>query len=109
VSDKPLVPVDPKRTGVKAVAVPAEAGEPKWFRLPGECEPATMPSHFRFACPGCGDNAAIRCTNPKEASSWLIEAGTLDKPETLTLHPSIHCKGCCGWHGWLKDGVFNIC
>jgi len=33
-------------------------------------------------------------------------------PETKSYHPSIvHDKklGGCGWHGWLKNGVFKSC
>lgn len=28
--------------------------------------------------------------------------GTADRP---TLHQSYHCKGGCGWHGYIVDGV----
>jgi hypothetical protein len=64
---------------------------------------------LQFACPGCGRFGAIPCTPPpKQKESWMIKEGSLDDPTTLSLHPSIHCVGCCGWHGWLKDGVFGF-
>lgn len=99
--------VDAKRTNVPAVAVPA-AEDMQWYRDPGECEPP-LGDHFQFACPGCGRNGAIRCTAPKTKTSWEIVSGTLVDPSSLTLSPSINCIGCCGWHGYLRGGVFVSC
>lgn len=67
--------------------------------------------HLLFACPGCGRMGSIRATRPKNVGgqSWEIVAGELTEPESLTLAPSIHCVGCCGWHGFLKNGVFESC
>lgn len=62
-----------------------------------------------FACPGCGRMGSIRATHPKsdDPPSWDIVEGKLTEPEGLTLAPSIHCVGCCGWHGFLRKGVFK--
>jgi predicted RNA-binding Zn-ribbon protein involved in translation (DUF1610 family) len=79
------------------------------------CEPGASQAQEKyehtliFACPGCGRVGSIRCTNPKEKGSWLIEAGSLQDLENLTLHPSINCIGCCQWHGYLKKGVYVPC
>ena len=63
-----------------------------------------------FACPGCGRIGSIRVGSPKPPSpGWEIQAGDQLRPETLTLSPSIHCVGCCGWHGYLRSGVFVSC
>lgn len=68
---------------------------------------------FMFACPGCGVTGSIRAGHPKPDNSngatWDVTGGSLDDPTTLTLSPSINCVGCCGWHGWLKGGVFESC
>lgn len=60
-------------------------------------------------CPGCGDESAMHLRppgspHPDDSQSWEA-SGTPDK---LTFSPSVNCVGCCGWHGWLKDGVFAI-
>lgn len=64
-----------------------------------------------FACPGCGRTGSITATHPKSgpSPSWDIVSGSLDDVTTLTLHPSISCVGCCSWHGYLKNGVFESC
>lgn len=105
--------VDPKRTGVKAVL-----GSEEW--PDGEYdEPGTMRKvansdgsfyGFMIACPGCGRNSAMRVGEQKPALSPSWQAsGNIDDVTTLTLTPSINCVGCCGWHGWLKNGVFQSC
>ena len=99
-------PVDPKRSGVRAVL--------REFRLdadPGDCIYHPEESRLTFACPGCAQWGGVRCGHPKPAEkpSWDIVSGRPEEPDTLTLAPSIHCQGCCGWHGYLKDGVFESC
>lgn len=64
---------------------------------------------YTFACPECGRFGSITCTNPKTSQSWLVESGSLDDVTALTLFPSIHCIGCCGWHGFLRNGEFQSC
>lgn len=64
--------------------------------------------HFAFACPGCGRWGCIRVGHPKpgESPSWDVVSGDPGDPATLTLSPSIHCVGCCGWHGYLRSGIY---
>ena len=103
--------VDPKRT-VKARNVhvfEADGSAPNGIEEePGVCQ-RTSPDRLMFCCPGCGLWGGVRATHPKESSSWDIIAGSLDDVTTLTLAPSINCIGCCGWHGHLKNGVFESC
>ncbi len=106
--------VDPRRTGLKAVPtvfVPdkeeglyAEYAEPGWFEL-RVGEKGTL---MMLACPGCGRVSGMTVGNPKpdngNGATWLL-TGPAESP---TLHPSVNCVGCCGWHGWLKNGVFVL-
>lgn len=89
-----------------------EAWTDSGFGEPGACfidKDNTYPDHLIFACPGCGKIGSIVCTHPKSPNSWDIESGNLQDPATLTLSPSIHCVGCCGWHGYLRNGEFQSC
>ena len=103
---------DPKRT------VKVTRGHDAWpddgYATPGEVfvdAEAVYKDHLLFACPGCGRMGSIRATHPKDVNSpsWDIISGKLVEPDTLTLSPSINCVGCCGWHGYLRDGVFVSC
>lgn len=101
-----MIAKDPKRTGFKATVLTTdtwEPGEPGAVRLLN-AETLVM------ACPGCGRVSAMSVGNPKPAKgpSWLL-AGDATKPETVTLSPSINCVGCCGWHGWLRAGIYESC
>lgn len=63
-----------------------------------------------MACPGCGRVSGMRVglgAKPADSPSWRLD-GNPDDPKTWTLSPSIHCKGCCGWHGYLKNGVYSL-
>lgn len=78
---------------------------------PGACEPHVGDqdnSFLTFACPGCGQVGGILVGHPKpqHSPSWDVAGGSLADPLTLTLNPSINCVGCCGWHGYLRGGVF---
>lgn len=103
---------DAKRT------VPATTTDEAWpedgYAAPGAVyidRESTYKDHLLFACPGCGRMGSIRATHPKDkdSPSWDIVAGTLIEPSTLSLVPSINCVGCCGWHGYLTNGVFVSC
>lgn len=75
---------------------------------------------FLIACPNCGVFGALGI-NSKQAN-WTVAKGltnvggvTLDAGPgdlndvtTLSLTPSI-LKRCCGWHGYLRRGVFEQC
>jgi Family of unknown function (DUF6527) len=79
------------------------------FAEPGQCFD-TCENYLCFACPGCGNIGNIKVGSPKPepSPSWNIVAGSVADLEHLTLTPSILCKGCCGWHGWLVKGVFQL-
>ncbi len=53
-------------------------------------------------CPQCG-----QLGSPKDGAKWTVTAGSYDDVTTLTLHPSIS-KSCCGWHGYLVKGNFQL-
>ena len=69
--------------------------------------PDDPPSDIFLRCPGCGEASALAIgldgIKPDGAPSW----GHTGPLETPTLTPSIHHDTpACGWHGWLRDGVF---
>lgn len=66
---------------------------------------------LHHTCPGCGRFGGIRVgfTSKPVSPGWLLTAGAPADPVTWTLRPSILCKGCCGWHGYLTQGVFTPC
>jgi hypothetical protein len=96
--------VDPKRT-VSARLV----GEFKFDAEPGDC--LLEGERLMFACPGCGLWGGVNVGHPKPAQgpSWDVVKGNPADPAKLSLTPSIHCVGCCGWHGFLTEGVFRSC
>lgn len=101
--------IDAKRT------VPATPFNWKGNDYPDYGEPGAGGRHaadcYVFACPGCGRFSGITVGHPKpaESPSWDVAAGSLDDVTSLTLMPSINCVGCCGWHGYLRGGVFVSC
>ena len=67
-------------------------------------------SHFHMSCPGCSEplRIPVKQEGSIKAKPWEWN-GSFDRP---TVNPSIvHVKGVygCGWHGWLKNGVFEEC
>lgn len=119
--------VDPRRA-VRAVlrhVFDVGGGAPDGIDAePGVCQPrepyrGETVRRLAFACPGCGSWGSIACGSPKPTDgvggqkvtgpTWDIAGGTLDDPSTLSLSPSIHCVGCCGWHGYLTAGEFKPC
>lgn len=106
-----MLPDDPKRTGVKATMIswseqpPMHLDHSRWHGPHGafvECDPLDG-SNWLLCCPGCGEMGS-----PRNGARWTIEAGSFDDVSTLTLSPSI-AKSCCGWHGYLRNGVFESC
>ena len=63
----------------------------------------TDSSHWLLCCPRCGQVGA-----PRDGQTWRCVSGSFDNVATLTLEPSIQ-KNCCGWHGYLRNGVFETC
>jgi hypothetical protein len=108
----PRIEVDPKRTGVKASRI--EWTEPPMF-LDGHLwyGPIGAMIHregaddfgvgFLICCPGCGQLGGAR-----QGHKWTVSGGSATDVTTLSLTPSIQ-KHCCGWHGYLRHGVFESC
>ncbi len=106
----PRQPIDPKRSGIKASLI--EWAEPpmylenhRWHGPLGaflEREGIGLPRNWLLCCPGCGELGA-----PKDTASWTAPLGSFADVTTLTLRPSI-LKDCCGWHGYLTHGVFEL-
>ena len=57
-------------------------------------------------CPGCGHESYLpfegATSTTKHGPSWEWNG---DKVQP-TLSPSVHSTGCCGWHGWLRKGIW---
>jgi hypothetical protein len=59
-------------------------------------------NNWVLCCPNCG-----QAGGPKKDARWTILQGSFLDVSTLTLSPSI-LKSCCGWHGYLVNGVFSL-
>ncbi len=101
---------DPKRTGIKASLVawtepPMELISDKWHGPLGAFvdKVGIGPSSWILCCPGCGQMGS-----PNTGATWQATGGSFEDVTTLTLNPSI-AKNCCGWHGYLRNGVFESC
>jgi hypothetical protein len=102
---KPLI--DPQRSNVKAMLIDISGAFYVDNRLHGPygafIDRTEMDgSHWILCCPGCGEAGS-----PRDGAKWTIMTGSFDDVTTLTLRPSIQ-KHCCGWHGYLTKGVFDI-
>jgi hypothetical protein len=101
---------DPKRTGVKASMI-QYTEPPIYYDGNRLCGPPGAfinrmeqnLSHWILCCPGCGEAGS-----PRDGHAWTATQGSFDDVSTLTLSPSI-AKSCCGWHGYLRNGVFESC
>ena len=62
-----------------------------------------LPNNWVLCCPGCGAMGS-----PRREAAWTAPSGSFDDVTTLTLNPSI-AKECCGWHGYLRNGIFESC
>lgn len=103
---------DPRRTGVKAVL--HDFDEWPEFAEPGLCQRFAVQDNgcvLHHTCPGCGrfGGISIGFGQKPKSPSWQLMSGDPADPTTWTLAPSIHCVGCCGWHGYLRNGVFESC
>ncbi len=90
----------------------------KWDELePGDCVIVTRRdgsgvSGYAHACPGCGETSALNIEPRDGHPVWSVAGGDPAHPEGVTLSPSIlhdPVKGGCGWHGYLRNGVFEPC
>lgn len=106
-----MIERDPRRNGVKAhfgewTQPPLVCINGRWYGPPGLMIQRLDPDsgcNFIIACPGCGELGTAR-----DGAKWQIVSGSEKDVTTLTLEPSI-LKNCCGWHGYLRNGIFDVC
>lgn len=77
-----------------------------WRFVEKQTEGATG-GHIMLKCPGCGEASGMHCRepgtlHPPDQESWELSG----LPNAATMSPSINCVGCCGWHGWLRNGEY---
>lgn len=66
----------------------------------------SQPASLLIKCPGCGQPSALPLDTTKKPSWQLVSMAP------LTLAPSIHHnagESPCGWHGYLRAGIFRPC
>lgn len=79
-------------------------GSAQWSRTNGETGDVTG---LYFICPcGCGSWSHITVATQRDAPQAWTWDGNLETP---TLNPSVRKLYGCGWHGWLKAGVWETC
>lgn len=55
-------------------------------------------------CPGCGSESFCEERRGDNHPSWTMDH------QTQTWQPSVHhSANGCGWHGFLKNGVWGPC
>ncbi len=75
------------------------------------CANGEKVGRLAYRCPRTGDPCGEIIIGDRHkpargsAPTWIWD-GNVDAP---TLNPSINCRGGCGWHGWLRRGVFEEC
>jgi Family of unknown function (DUF6527) len=84
----------------------------KWFEgerfknVPGTISfIGEKPSGLGINCPGCGAESFLQFFDNGPGPCWSFD-GNKEKP---TLTPSVHSVGCCGWHGYLQNGIWVSC
>lgn len=77
-------------------------------KQPGDYWMSHERSTLAMCCPGCGTVHAMQLRPLREGQRGPSWTCTIDG-DGITLHPSVNCIGCCGWHGWLKQGVWRHC
>ena len=85
---------------------PCQCRDGRWYGPPGYMillKAKDGHQEFLIACPGCGELGG-----PRDGQRWEPTQGDWSDVTTLSLSPSI-LKNCCGWHGYLRDGVFVPC
>ena len=103
--------VDPHRTCLALVVddIDAEGVAPGSVEIRGAGHDA---GGYAIACPGCGSRSFLAIGPDNPHPRWSVESGDVAIPSTVTLSPSIvHTveRGGCGWHGYLRTGVFTPC
>ena len=79
---------------------------------PGAMEPrtglGTEVMGWGYCCPGCGAQSYVPRNLDGDTTGWDLVAGDPREPSTLTLSPSLLCRGCA-WHGYLRNGELAPC
>lgn len=76
-------------------------------------DPGALPDgeqlYLEYCCPRtgrpCGSIVIGKKEKPDGSPSWLWDGNAL----LPTLSPSVNCVGGCGWHGFLRSGVWESC
>lgn len=106
-----MIGVDPRRTCPVIVVDDIDAPDV----APGSIEvrgAGADAGGYAFACPGCGSLSWLAIGPENPSPRWVVTAGDVANPATVTLSPSIfHTveRGGCGWHGYLTAGSFAPC
>jgi hypothetical protein len=90
-----------KATRINFTDPPMYLKDDRWHGPPGAIV-SFKNGGLVFCCPACGELGS-----PKDDAHWQAIKGNYTDVTTLTLMPSI-AKSCCGWHGYLVDGVFQL-
>jgi hypothetical protein len=109
--EKKEMTVDRNRTDVKLIPTIPD-GDGGIGPEPGSTAIFASNEHsciLQFRCPGCNLLHAIPIgfgvKPPSPPPSWLLRHGNEADITTWTLTPSIQTH-CCGWHGYIENGVF---
>jgi hypothetical protein len=108
---RPPVTNDPHRTVPARLVTDIDADGAQ----PGDVEALAIDGTvwgYGFACPGCGSKSFLALGGENPEPRWTVTAGDAAQPAGVTLSPSVFhtaARGGCGWHGWLRAGVFVPC
>lgn len=71
------------------------------------------PAGYVMRCPGCDAQSALplypETEHDRGRPRWRVEAGDPRTGVGLTLSPSVYHLHGCGWHGWVRSGVWEPC
>lgn len=103
-----MTTLDPRRTVPATVVsdIDAEGLAPGSVEVRGT---STVVYGYGFTCPGCGARNWLALSEDQPHPRWRVTGGDAATPTGVTVEPSIfHTKerGGCGWHGYLRAGVF---
>jgi hypothetical protein len=109
---RPIWSKNPFRTNVKAALSQEGTWDGDGYANPGECwatHRVDGTQHgLAIACPGCGVVHSVAVgVQLSLRETWTVVAGDLRDVTTLSLSPSLTFS-CCGWMGWLKQGIFIV-
>lgn len=90
--------------------------DPRWadHQDPDNADVPGVADAISFECPeaggGCGGRHCVpfkpALDGSARATGWTRSGGGF---ATLTLTPSIQCRGACQWHGFIEEGRIKFC